>query len=363
MRHAQLKISRSKLLHNYNFFRSKLNPQTKLLVLVKANGYGAGDTEIAKLCEDFGADYFGVAHPIEGIKLKIGGIKKPIIVLTPGFGYFGEIIDHSLEPSLINKESALEMADELKKRGINSYPVHIKLDTGMQRVGFEKESLNSLIDILKKNPQLRVKSVFSHLAAADESKHDDFTRTQIQKFNEMSQEIISNISYPVMRHILNSSGIERFTEAQMDMVRLGIGIYGTSYVDQSKLKPAATFAAPVIQVKQVSEGTVGYGRHGIVGENGKTIATIPIGYADGVNRHLGRGAVSFMVNGKLAPTIGNICMDTLMIDVTGIDVKPGDEVTIFGDNPHPSVIATALKTITYEVFTSISSRVERVITD
>ena len=166
-----------------------------------------------------------------------------------------------------------------------------------------------------------------------------------------------------MRHILNSSGIERFTEAQMDMVRLGIGIYGTSYVDQSKLKPAATFAAPVIQVKQVSEGTVGYGRHGIVGENGKTIATIPVGYADGVNRHLGRGAVSFMVNGKLAPTIGNICMDTLMIDVTGIDVKPGDEVTLFGDNPHPSVIATALKTITYEVFTSISSRVERVITD
>lgn len=363
MRHAQLKISRSKLLHNYNFFRSKLNPETKLLVLVKANGYGTGDTQVARLCEEFGADYFGVAHPVEGIKLKKEGVRKPIIVLTPGFGYFGEIIENGLEPSLINLGAAKEMVAELKQRGIKSYPAHIKLDTGMQRVGFEKDVLKELIAFLHQNSELHIKSIFSHLAAADEAKHDEFTKSQISKFEEMSKDIISELPYPVMRHILNSSGIERFTYAQMDMVRLGIGIYGTSYVDDSKLRPAATFTAPVIQVKKVIEGTVGYGRHGVVGESGKTIATIPAGYADGINRHLGRGAVSFIVNGQPAPTIGNICMDTLMLDVTGIDVKEGDEVIIFGDNPHPSVIANALKTITYEVFTSISSRVERVITD
>ncbi len=363
MRHAQLIISRSKLYHNYNFFRSKLRPETKMLVLVKANGYGSGDTEVAMLCEEFGADYFGVAHPNEGIKLKMSGIQKPVIVLTPGFGYFGEIIDNGLEPSIINSEAAYEMVSELAKRGISQYPVHIKLDTGMQRVGFEEGAVERLLEILSENPCLRVKSLFSHLAAADEPKHDEFTNSQIERFTEMSQKIMSQLPYPVMRHILNSSGIERFTHAQMDMVRLGIGIYGTSYVDSSKLKPAATFAAPVIQVKRVTEGSVGYGRHGVVGEGGKTIATIPVGYADGVNRHLGRGAVSFFVNGKLAPTIGNICMDTLMLDVTGIEVKTGDTVVIFGDNPHPGVIANVLKTITYEVFTSVSSRVERVIGD
>lgn len=363
MKHALLKISRSKLYHNYNFFTSKLSKRTKMLVLVKANGYGTGDIEVARLCEDFGADYLGVAHPVEGFKLKKGGIKLPVIVLTPGIDNFKEIIEYGLEPSLITPEAFKSMAKEVELAGAKEYPVHIKLDTGMQRVGFDEKSFGTLLDLLPAYPQLRIVSLFSHLAAADEPKHDAFTRKQIDTFVDMAAIIESRLNYKPMRHILNSSGIERFTYAQMDMVRLGIGIYGTSYVDDTKLKPAATFSAPVIQVKELSGGTVGYGRHGVIGEEGKRIATVPVGYADGVDRHLGRGAIKFCVNGHLVPTIGNICMDTFMIDVTGIEVKPGDEVVIFGDNPHPRELASVLRTITYEVFTSVSSRIERVVVD
>lgn len=363
MRHAQLRISKKNLLHNFNFFRSKLSSSTKLLVLVKANGYGLGDVEIAKLSQEFGADYLGVAFPCEGIKLKKAGIKLPIIVLTPGVDNFDEIIKYHLEPSIITTQSAIDMAAAIKRASISHYPVHIKFDTGMQRVGFDITMLSELKQVIKENPSLKIKSFFSHLAAADEAKHDSFTREQIETFCTMANEMTASLSYMPMRHILNSSGIERFTYAQMDMVRLGIGIYGTSYVDDKKLKPAASFVAPVIQVKQTTGGTVGYGRHGVVGSEGKKIATIPVGYADGIDRHLSRGSIKFMVNGTLVPTIGNICMDSFMIDVTGIDVAPGDEVTIFGDSPHPSELANVLKTITYEIFTSISQRVERVVVD
>lgn len=363
MKHVQLLISKKNLLHNYNFFRSKLSSSTKMLVLVKANGYGLGDVEIATLCQEFGADYLGVAFPSEGIKLKKAGITLPVIVLTPGVDNYDILIENNLEFSIINNQAANEAAEAIKRASLSEYPVHLKLDTGMQRVGFEKNSIQALKKILKENPQLKVKSVFSHLAAADEPQHDNFTRGQIESFCAMANDITSSLPYSPMRHILNSHGIERFTYAQMDMVRLGIGLYGTSYVDESKLKPAASLVAPVIQVKEVTEGSVGYGRHGKVDHNVKRIATISAGYADGINRHLGRGAVCFDVNGKSVPTIGNICMDASMIDVTGVDVSVGDMVTIFGENPHPSEVAKILKTITYEVFTSVSARVQRIITD
>jgi len=361
MKHAQLKISKSNLLHNYSFFRSKLKPATKMLVLVKANGYGVGDIEVANLVTDFGADYLGVAFPCEGIKLKKAGVKLPIIILTSGVDNFCDIIDHGLEPSIINKEAALCMAAELKRRSITKYPVHIKLDTGMQRVGFDNKKVAELKEILLNNPCLEIKSVFSHLAAADDPNHDEFTNGQISEFMTLSDDILSILPYKPMRHILNSSGIERFTHAQLDMVRLGIGIYGTSYVDQANLKPPASLVAPIVHIKETNEGTVGYGRHGIVGSEEKRIASIPLGYADGVDRHFSRGALSVLVNGKLAPIIGNICMDTFMVDITGVDAKIGDEVTIFGDKPTPAELADILGTITYEIFTSIATRVERVI--
>ena len=361
MKHAQLKICRSNLLHNYNFFKSKLNPSTKMLVLVKANGYGIGDVEVANLVTEFGADYLGVAFPCEGIKLKNAGVKLPIMILTSGVDNFSDIITYGLEPSIINSEAAMCMVEELKRKGIAEYPVHIKLDTGMQRVGFDNKKIGELKELLLNNPALKVKSVFSHLAAADDSRHNEFTNGQISEFIAMSDDIFSVLPYKPMRHILNSSGIERFTYAQFDMVRLGIGIYGTSYVDRTNLKPPASLVAPIVHIKETNEGTVGYGRYGIVGGEDKRIASIPLGYADGIDRHFSRGALSVLVNGKRAPIIGNICMDTFMIDITGIDAKIGDEVTIFGDEPSPAELAEILGTITYEIFTSIPVRVERVI--
>ena len=361
MKHAQLRICRSNLLHNYTFFKSKLNPSTKMLILVKANGYGIGDVEVANLVTEFGADYLGVAFPCEGVKLKKAGVKLPIIILTSGVDNFSEIIDYGLEPSIINREAALCMVDELKRKGIAEYPVHIKLDTGMQRVGFDNRTIEELKTLLLNNSCLKVKSVFSHLAAADYPKHDQFTKGQISEFTAMSDDILSVLPYKPMRHILNSSGTERFTYAQFDMVRLGIGFYGTSYVDQSNLKPPASLVAPIVHIKETNEGTVGYGRYGIIDGEDKRIASIPLGYADGIDRHFSRGALSVLINGKLAPIIGNICMDTFMIDITGIDAKIGDQVTIFGDKPTPAELADILGTITYEIFTSIAPRVERIV--
>jgi len=361
MKHAQLRICRSNLLHNYNFFRSKLNPSTKMLVLVKANGYGIGDIEVASLVTEFGADYLGVGSPCEGVRLKKAGVRLPIIVLSSGVDNFSDIIDYGLEPSIINKEAAICMIEELKRKSIAEYPVHIKLDTGMQRVGFGIKEIEELKNILFNNRCLAVKSLFSHLAAADYPMHDEFTNGQISQFTAISNDIISILTYKPMLHILNSSGMERFIHAQFDMVRLGIGIYGTSYVDQANLKPPASLVAPIIHIKETNEGTVGYGRYGIIGGEDKKIASIPLGYADGINRHFNRGALSVLINGKLAPTIGNICMDIFMIDITGIDAKIGDEVTIFGDKPSPAELADILGTTTYEIFTSIASRVERII--
>jgi len=361
MRHSQFTLSKSNLLHNYNFFRSKLSLSTKLLVLVKANAYGHGDIECSRLFEEFGADYLGVAFPNEGIRLKSAGIKLPVIILTPGLDNFEEIIEYGLEPSIIDMESAYSFLDTLSKLRISSYPIHIKLDTGMHRVGFDEKEIQMLKELILSNPNLKVKSVFSHLSSADEPKHDEFTCHQIDLFKKMSSDLILALNYKPMRHILNSSGTERFTDAQMDMVRVGVGIYGISYVDESKLKPVGSLQAPIIHIKEITEGSVGYGRHGVIGDTAKIIATVPLGYADGVNRHLGRGSANFMLNGKPVPTIGNICMDTFMLDITGVDAEVGDVVTIFGESPTASEIAKILKTISYEVYTSVSARVKRVV--
>jgi alanine racemase len=361
MDYSQLTINKANFKHNYTFFRSKLSPSTKLLILVKANAYGHGDIECSKLLEEFGADYLGVATPEEGKRLKIAGIKLPIIILTPGNNNFKEIITHSLEPSIVDFDAAHTFLKSLTESGGTSYPIHIKFDTGMHRVGFIKSEIKELARFLNSNPSIKVKSVFSHLAAADEPSHDDFTLSQLKLYHEMYEELSQSIGYRPIRHILNSSGTERFTYEQMDMVRVGVGIYGTSYVDESKLKPVGYLQTPIIHIRDISEGTVGYGRHGKLDGKTKKIATIPLGYADGINRHLGRGAASFSLNGKRVPTIGNICMDAFMLDITGVEAKVGDIVTVFGDNPTATELAHILKTISYEVFTSVASRVKRVV--
>ncbi|MDD2595297.1 MAG: alanine racemase [Bacteroidales bacterium] len=363
--HAQLELSQSGMLNNYRYFRSKLNNQTKLLVLVKANSYGHGAVEFAHSLEKAGADYLGVAFPIEGIELKKGGIKLPILVLTSGVESYPEIIEYGLEPGMPNIESLIRLRDELRKVGKTSYPVHIKLDTGMHRLGFMEHELPALKTFLQESPEIFVKSIYSHLAASDDPQHDDFTLGQIALYEKMSSDLMTILREKPIRHILNSAGIERFTQYQYDMVRLGIGIYGISAVNQSVMKPSAYFRCPILQIKELGpdDGTVGYGRHGKLGPGIKRIATICVGYADGINRHLGRGNASFEVNGQLAPTIGNICMDMCMLDITGIDAKVGDTVTIFGDKPTATDLAGILDTIPYEIFTSIPKRVKRVIVD
>ena len=360
---SRLEINLGGCLENYKYFRSKLQDSTKLLVLVKANAYGHGAVEFASLMEDAGADYLAVAYPVEGIELRQAGINSPIMVLTAGTDSFEQIINYGLEPGIPNIYSLKVLCDVLSKRGMSDFPIHLKLDTGMHRLGFMTEELDELLGFLKDCPQIKVKSVYSHLAAADDPACDEFTLGQIELFRKNADKISEVVGYKPLYHILNSAGIERFTEYQFDMVRLGIGIYGVSAIPGNELSPVASFKCKVLQVKTLApgDGTIGYGRHGKIAPEGTVIATIPVGYADGVDRHLSRGKGSFTVNGHKVPTIGNICMDMCMLDVTGLDVKVGDTVTVFGEDPTITELAGILGTIPYEILTSVPRRIRRIV--
>lgn len=360
---SRLEISLKGCLDNYRYFRSKLEDRTKLLVLVKANAYGHGAVEFATLMEDAGADYLAVAYPVEGIELRQAGIKSPIIVLTAGTDSFEQIVNYGLEPGIPNLFSLKELCSVLEKRGMRDFPVHIKLDSGMHRLGFVTEELRELEEFLKDCRYVKVKSVYSHLAAADDPSCDDFTIGQIDLFKKNADSLSEAVGYRPMYHILNSAGIERFPQYQFDMVRLGIGIYGVSAIPGNHLSPVASFKCKVLQVKNLApgDGTIGYGRHGKIAPEGTVIATIPVGYADGVDRHLSCGKACFSINGHRVPTIGNICMDMSMLDVTGLDVKVGDTVTIFGEDPTITELADILGTIPYEILTSVPRRIERII--
>jgi len=348
---------------NYRYFRSLLEAETKLLVLVKANAYGHGAVEFASMMQAEGADYLAVALPVEGIELRQAGISLPILVLTAGTDFFNEMIEYNLEPSIPNIYSLKALVEVLESRGIENFPIHIKMDTGMHRLGFMSDELPELFDYLKNCKAVKVKSTFSHLAVAEDPEQDSFTLGQIEMFSRNAQALSDALGYKPMWHILNSAGIERFPQYQFDMVRLGIGIYGISALPSVKLEPVASLKVKILQIKHLSGNnqTIGYGRWGKVSPSGTTIATIPCGYADGLDRHLGRGKASFSINGHRAPTIGNICMDMCMLDVTGIDCKVGDTVTIFGADPSISELADILGTIPYEIITSVPRRIERII--
>ena len=346
---------------NYRYFRSLLEPSTRLLVLVKANAYGHGAVEFAAMMQKEGADYLAVAYPVEGIELRKSGISLPILVLTAGTDYFNEMIDYRLEPGIPNLHALKAFCEVLDSRGITGYPVHVKLDTGMHRLGFMTDEIQALTDFVKQCRSVRVKSLYSHLAAAEDPASDDFTLGQIRMFEDNASRIIGEIGYRPMLHILNSAGIERFPQFQHDMVRLGIGIYGISALPGVKLSPVASLKCKILQIKHLrpEDGTIGYGRHGMIASEGTTIATIPVGYADGIDRHLGCGRASFSLNGHRVPTIGNICMDMCMLDITGVDAQVGDTVTVFGEDPTASELADILGTIPYEILTSIPRRIDR----
>lgn len=360
---SRLEINLPGCLENYRYFRSKLKPETRLLVLVKANAYGHGAVEFARLMEDAGADYLAVAYPVEGVELRKAGIKSPVLVLTAGTDFFPEIIENGLEPGIPNLCTLKALCAELGSRNITDFPVHIKLDTGMHRLGFMTSEISELLDYLKDNDTVKVKSIYSHLAAAEDPASDDFTLRQIEMFRDNADRISASLGYRPLYHILNSAGIERFPQYQFDMVRLGIGIYGISALQGTKLAHVASFKCNILQIKHLKpeDGTIGYGRYGHIAPDGTVIATIPVGYADGIDRHLGRGNCSFSLNGHRVPTIGNICMDMCMLDITGVEAKVGDTVTIFGEDPTATELAGILDTIPYEIFTSVPRRIERVV--
>jgi alanine racemase len=355
-----LDIDLDAIVHNFKFYRSKLNPKTKMICMVKADGYGTGSSEVAKTLQYHKCDYLAVAVAEEGVILRKQGIKVPIIVLNSEVGGFEELATYSLEPEVYNFRILDAFIKEAKLQGITNYPIHIKIDTGMHRLGFTEEDLPELMDRVKGQTGVRIQSVFSHLAASESWNFDDFTLQQIKTFKKIAGEIEESCHYPVMKHILNSAGIERFPEEQLDMVRLGISLYGVSASGLNGLRNVCTLKTTILQIKHIKAGeTVGYGRKGHF-DHDATIATIRIGYADGISRQFGNGVGVVLVNGHQVSIVGNICMDLTMIDVTGIEVKEGDIVTIFGENLPVTDLAKKINTIPYEIFTSISNRVKHI---
>ena len=348
------------LVANLNYFKTLLLPNTKVMAMVKAFSYGLGTYDVAKLLEENGIDYLGVANIYEGVELRKAGIISPIMVMKPEVESFDLIIENNLTPAIFSLNSLKGLISKLTQE--TSFTISLKIDTGMHRIGFEEKDISELISTLKENSYLKIESVFSHLVASEDPDEDIFTDQQIKLFKKIALEISNEFDYPIDKHILNSSGIIRFNNAQFDMVRLGIGLYGISsnQETQRNLLPASTLKSKISQIKYISKGeTIGYNRKGIAAENMK-IATIPVGYADGLSRKLGNGNWDMLVHGKRAPIVGNVCMDMVMIDVTNIDCKEGEEAFVFSAKNSISKMARCIGTIPYEILTSYSPRVLRV---
>ncbi|MDR0844000.1 MAG: bifunctional UDP-N-acetylmuramoyl-tripeptide:D-alanyl-D-alanine ligase/alanine racemase [Tannerella sp.] len=356
-----LEVNLDAIIHNYNYFRAKLRPDTKIVCMIKAFGYGVGSYELAKTLQEHRCDYLAVAVADEGEELRKEGISIPIMVMNPEFSSFNKLFEYQLEPEVYSFRLLDALVKETERCGITSFPIHIKIDTGMHRLGFQEKDIPELCERLRNQGGLPVRSVFSHLVGADSAEHDDFTREQIRKFTEAAETLEQGLGHPVLKHILNSAGIERFTEYQFDMVRPGIALYGVSAIDELKdLQTVSSLKTTILEIQDVPAGdSVGYGRKSFV-ERDSRIAVIPIGYADGLNRLLSNGVGEVVVRGKRCPVIGNICMDICMIDVTDVDAQEGDVVTVFGNELPVNEIARKLNTIPYEILTSVSPRVKRI---
>jgi alanine racemase len=359
-----LEINFSNLVSNLNHFRSKIKPATKLMVMVKAFGYGSGNLEVSNVLQFHNIDYLTVAFADEGVELRRAGINLPIMVMSPEVNSYDNIIKYHLEPEVFsfrNLEFIENAMENLALPQAHPLNVHIKLDTGMHRLGFSNDELPELIRRIKANPMLCVKSVFSHLATADNPAEDKFTLSQIHNFEKGSQ-MIAEAFPQVLRHILNSAGISRFPQYQFDMVRLGIGLYGvpTCEADKGLLQPVVSLKTTINQIKHIPAGdSIGYNRHGRA-EHDMCIGIVPIGYADGLSRLLGNGNGTFYLHGKPVKTVGDICMDMCMLDLTDVEAAEGDTVVIFDAEHDIADIAKACQTIPYEIMTRVSQRVKRV---
>lgn len=360
-----LEINLNAISHNLKTYQSLLKPETKIMAMVKAFSYGSGSFEIANVLQFNRCDYLAVAYADEGIELRKNGITLPIMVMNPEQRSFEAMIQNNLEPDIYCLSLLEKFSDVLFLMRTSEeapYKVHLELETGMNRLGFNEADTDTLVREIQDNPRLQIASVFSHLAASEDNTYDEFTTEQLKKFERISSKIRAAFPYKILRHILNSNGITRHTQAQYDMVRLGIGLYGLDSSEKlsNKLMHVSTLKTTISQIKHVKKGeSVGYGRVGKVTKD-KTIATVGIGYADGLPRKLSNKTGHMLVNGKPAPIIGNICMDMTMLDITGIDAAEGDEVIVFGKNPTVETVAKAAETIPYEILTGISARVKRV---
>lgn len=356
-----LEVNLNALVDNFNYYRSLMKPETKLVCMVKADAYGAGAVEVSKTLQDHRVDYLAVAVADEGVTLRKNGITCNIIIMNPEMTAFKTMFDYDLEPEVYSFRLMDALIRAAEKEGITNYPVHIKLDTGMHRLGFDPENdIDEVIDRLKHQNAIIPRSVFSHFVGSDSDGFDDFSASQFEKFQRAADKLQAAFGHKILRHIANSAGIEHFPERQLDMCRLGIGLYGVNPRNNKMINNVSTLKTTILQMRTVpADETVGYSRKGKLSQD-SVIAAIPIGYADGLDRHLGNGRGYCMVNGCKAPYVGNICMDVAMIDVTGINCKEGDMVEIFGNNLPVTVLSDALDTIPYEVLTSVSNRVKRI---
>src|SRR5690554_99979 len=355
-----LEVDLDALVHNFNFYKSRLEPDVKITCMVKANGYGAGAAEIAKTLQYHRCDYLAVAVTEEGIALRNEGISLPIIVLNPEVGGFEELYNYSLEPEVYNFRILKAFIKEAERRAITDYPMHIKVDTGMHRLGFLSDEIAEMLQLIRSQKGLTARSVFSHLSASESWVFDEFTHQQMDTFKKVCDQIEEGLGFKVNRHILNSAGIERFPNNQHDLVRLGIGLYGVSSSGLEGLRNVCTLKTTILQIKQIrSNETVGYGRKEKL-ENDARIATIRFGYADGLNRQFGNRKGKVRINGHYALIVGNVCMDLCMVDVTGIPANEGDTAVIFGEGLSVIDLAESIGTIPYEILTSVSPRVKRI---
>lgn len=357
-----LEIDLKSLEHNYRFLRSKLKNETKFLSVVKAFAYGSDSESVALKLQELGTDYFAVAYTKEGVALRKAGITKPILVLHPQAVNFEVLIENCLEPSIYSFGILDQFLATVKEKALDYYPIHIKFNTGLNRLGFGEKDLYKLVPRVQDNKTISVVSVFSHLAATEDKSEEEFTRNQIALFEKISNSFCSSLNLDPIKHILNTSGILNYVNAQYDMVRSGIGLYG--YGNDPKidvqLKPIATLKTIISQVHQIDPSeSVGYNR-AYFSKTNRTTATLPIGHADGIGRQYGKEKTHVLVKDKMAPIIGNVCMDMIMIDVTDIDCKEGDEVIIFGPQLSAHQVAKTAETISYELITGISQRVKRI---
>ena len=358
-----LEVNLNALIENVHYYRSFMSPETKMVCMVKASAYGIGSLETSKTLQDQGVDYLAVAVADEGADLRKAGITANIIIMNPEMTSFKMMFDYRLEPEVYSFKLLEALIYAAEKEGITNFPIHIKLDTGMHRLGFNPEKdMDKLINRLSKQSALVPCSVFSHFVGSDDDGFDSFSQHQFELFDNASKQLQAAYSHKILRHICNSAGIEHFPKYHLDMVRLGLGLYGINPRNNQIINNVATLKTTILQIRDVPAGdSIGYSRKGHVDHDSR-IAAIPIGYADGLNRKLGNGNCYCMVNGKKAPYVGNICMDVCMIDVTGIECNEGDHVIIFGDELPVTVLSDALGTIPYEILTSISNRVQRVYT-